>query len=159
METSQLQQHAGPESVRLMRGAPPKGEGSVAESEPPAPIEGAPDAPAAPEASNVSPELQRVRAELRGQTEAIGLTEMSRRLGTSRRSLQRALMKAGACYRHEQLEARFAAACEMLVGSDLKVSAIAAKLGVTERSLTKLFRSRGEPPPMASRRRMRMAIG
>jgi AraC-like DNA-binding protein len=99
----------------------------------------------------VAPELRGVRELLQACDGRMSLHEAARRLGLSARSLQRALASAGASFRDEQLAARFSAARTLLAESELKVAAIAARLGISQRALAQLFTTRGAPPPRAYR--------
>lgn len=100
-------------------------------------------------------ELAALRAMLRGKGGDLSVAEAARQLGASPRTLQRTLLDEGTSFRQEKIEARLAAACELLAGSDLKIAAGAARLGITERRLEALFRSREMPSPAEYRRSRR----
>lgn len=89
----------------------------------------------------VPPELRSLRAHLASRLEST-LDEVSRRLGVSPRSLQRILTRHGTSFHREVTEARFAVATELLRTSDQKLVAIGAQVGISERSLTLLFRAK-----------------
>jgi AraC-like DNA-binding protein len=89
----------------------------------------------------VSPELRAMRAFLEGRAKS-SLREASRALGTSPRSLQRVLTRHGTSFHQEMSEARFTLAKEILRHSDQKLAAISARVGISERSLTLLFKAK-----------------
>lgn len=99
-------------------------------------------------------ELSVLRARLSADVHA-DLEEVSRALGISARSLQRALTRHGTSFHREVNNARFALAQELLRSTDDKLVAISGRVGVSERSLTLLFRSRTGLAPAEWRRRHR----
>ncbi len=99
-------------------------------------------------------ELHVIRALLGRRLDA-RLEDAARELRMSPRSLQRWLTRHGVSFHDEQVAARFAAACELLRASDLKVAAIAAQVGISERAITMLFRSQTGLTPTAWRARER----
>jgi AraC-like DNA-binding protein len=103
----------------------------------------------------LAPEVRRLRELLQDRDGDISQSDAARCMGSSTRSLQRALSMAGTSFREEQLKARFAVACDLLENSDLKVSSVAARLGISERALTQLFSARGALPPSEHRGRFR----
>jgi hypothetical protein len=75
-------------------------------------------------------------------------------LGLSLRSLQRELRYAGFSYRDEQQAALFRRAAQLLP-EEGKISIVAARLGVSERALNALVRSRTGLTPAELRQRLR----
>lgn len=86
-------------------------------------------------------ELRTMRAFLEERVDAT-LEDASKALGVSSRSLQRILTRHGTSFHRELTEARFALAQELLRSSDQKLAAISARVGISERSLTLLFRAK-----------------
>lgn len=99
-------------------------------------------------------ELRLLRDFLESHAEAT-LDEVSRAVGVSSRSLQRVLTRYGTSFQREAIAARFSLAQELLRSSDDKLIAISAHLGISERSLTLLFRSRTGLTPAEWRRQQR----
>jgi len=95
-------------------------------------------------------ELQVIRALLARRVDA-KIEEAAKELGVSTRSLQRWLSTHGTSFHDEAVAARFAEACELLMTTDLKIAAIGARLGISERAVTMLFRARTGLTPMAWR--------
>lgn len=89
----------------------------------------------------VSRELRIVR-ELIARRLDISIDEVSRALGMSSRSLQRLLRRDGTSFHNEVVSARFLLAQALLRSSEDKLAAISLRVGISERSLTQLFRSR-----------------
>jgi AraC-like DNA-binding protein len=89
----------------------------------------------------VSPELRITRELLEGRLD-ITLAEVSRTLGISSRSLQRVLTRHGTSFHREVIAARFHRAQTLLRSGDQKVAVIAARVGISERAITLLFRAR-----------------
>ena len=87
------------------------------------------------------------------------IEDAAKELGVSERSLQRWLNQRGLSFHDEVVAARLAVACELLQTTDLKVAAIAARLGISERAVTMLFRSQTGLTPMAWRARQRATPG
>ena len=83
------------------------------------------------------------------------IEDAAKELGVSERSLQRWLNQRGLSFHDEVVAARLAVACELLQTTDLKVAAIAARLGISERAVTMLFRSQTGLTPMAWRAQRR----
>lgn len=98
--------------------------------------------------------VQAVRALLEARLDAT-LEDAATALGMSPRSLQRALRSDGTSFHAEVAAARLAAASELLSSTDLKLAAIAAQVGLSERALTLLFQTRTGLSPIAWRRRQR----
>jgi AraC-like DNA-binding protein len=96
-----------------------------------------------------------LRVLLRSRDGNLALPDAARLLGTSTRTLQRALSSSGTSFRVEEQDARFEAATRLLSSTDDKVSAIARKLGVTEGALTQLLRTRTGTSPAAYREKAR----
>ena len=86
-------------------------------------------------------ELQVIHALLAQRLDA-RIEDAAKELGSSPRSLQRWLRRRGTSFHDEVVSARFAAACELLRTTDLKVAAVGARLGISERAVTLLFRAR-----------------
>jgi AraC-like DNA-binding protein len=99
-------------------------------------------------------ELLLVRELLAARLDAT-IEDAARTLHASPRSVQRVLAKHGTSFHAEQLTARFQAARELLRTTDLKVAAIAARIGISERALAQLFRSKLKTTPTAWRARER----
>jgi AraC-like DNA-binding protein len=98
--------------------------------------------------------LSRLRDLLAGRHGRISAAEAARALGLSVRSLQRELSQAGYSYRDEQHAAQFRRA-EELLQQESKISVVAARLGISERALTALVRSRSGLTPAELRQRLR----
>lgn len=92
-----------------------------------------------------------LRAILRERRGDITLADASRRLAMSPRSLQRLLGTVRSSFGDEQRDARWIAAQELLINTRDKVSAIASRLGVSERTLTRIVRERSGQSPEALR--------
>ncbi|MDB5220893.1 MAG: AraC family transcriptional regulator [Myxococcaceae bacterium] len=101
---------------------------------------------------SVPHELQVLRACLAARPDAT-IEEVSKELSISRRSLQRVLGRAGTSFHDEMTTARFEAARTLLDAADLKVSAVAARVGWSERTLTTVFRARTGLTPADWRKR------
>lgn len=107
-------------------------------------------------ARGASRELAQVRRALAASLET-SLDLLSRSLGISSRSLQRALHRAGTSFQREVASARLARAEAMLRTSDDKIATVGARVGLSERALTQLFRSRTGLTPGEWRKRARRA--
>jgi AraC-like DNA-binding protein len=84
------------------------------------------------------------------------LDEVSRRVGVSRRSLQRALHARGTSYRGELYRARVAISQQLLLETDHKIAAIGDRLGFsTEANFITFFRRTTGASPAEWRRRHR----
>lgn len=105
------------------------------------------------EVSGVAPQLLALRDVLRSRHAAITLADCARALGSSTRSLQRALGTLGTSFQRELRDARFAEARTLLMTTDEKVASIANRVGVTESALTQLVRERTGQTPAELRRR------
>lgn len=95
-------------------------------------------------------ELQVIRALLARRVDA-KIEDAAKELGVSTRSLQRWLSAHGTSFHDEAVAARFAEACELLLTTDLKIAAIGAKLGISERAVTMLFRAKTGLTPVVWR--------
>jgi AraC-like DNA-binding protein len=81
--------------------------------------------------------------------------EVSRRLGMSPRSLQRALGRHGTSFHNEVVAERLTRAKALLRSGDLKLGEIGARVGISERALGLLFRARTGLAPAEWRKRDR----
>ena len=82
--------------------------------------------------------------------------EVSRRLGMSPRSLQRALGRHGTSFHSEVVAERLARAKALLrSGEEMKLGEIGARIGISERALGLLFRARTGLAPAEWRKRER----
>lgn len=107
------------------------------------------------EVRRTPPVVAALRVLLVARCGMLELDDAARALGVSRRSLQRALAGISRSFRAEQSAIRFQIADEMF-GEDAKVSAIAARLGLTEAGLALLVRAHtGASPAEYRRRRLR----
>ena len=106
--------------------------------------------------SGVSP-WRRVLGELLRQTpDDVTLATAARRMGRSERSLQRDLQQAGTTFRAELEAARVELARALLVDTDLKIDAVARKVGCASAAhFATLFRRVGGETPSAYRERHR----
>lgn len=93
-----------------------------------------------------------LRTILRERRGDITLAEAARRLAMSPRSLQRLLGTVRSSFGDEQRDARWTAAHELLINTRDKVSAIANRLGISERTLTRIVRERSGQSPEELRR-------
>jgi len=101
------------------------------------------------------PRELRLTRELLADRPNATIDEVSRALGTSERSLQRALSRVGSSFHREVVDARLRHAQQLLRSTDQKVATVAAQIGVSSRSLSGLFRSRTDLSPSAWRKRER----
>ena len=97
-------------------------------------------------------ELTQLRMMLRRNTETT-LDAVSRALRTAPRSLQRLLTRHSTSFHREVTTARFERAMDLLRSSDQKLAAVSAHVGISERSLTLLFRARTGLSPSEWRKR------
>lgn len=97
-------------------------------------------------------ELQVVRDALFKRLD-VSIDDVAKNLRVSARSLQRSLSKAGTTFHDEVVAARMTVACELLLSTDLKVAAIASRLGVSERAVTMLFRDKTGMTPIEWRKK------
>jgi AraC-like DNA-binding protein len=81
--------------------------------------------------------------------------EVSRKIGMSPRSLQRALGRQGTSFHDEVVAERLARAKALLRSGELKLGEIGARLGISERALGLLFRARTGLAPAEWRKRER----
>lgn len=93
-------------------------------------------------ATTLPEELRATRSHLRRHLSDATLATTARAIGTSSRSLQRALAAAGTTFQEELQTARFERACELLQSTDTKIVAVAAEVGLSERGLSGLFHDR-----------------
>lgn len=93
-------------------------------------------------ARGVAPELRALRDLLRDRKGDVSLEDAARALRASVRSLQRLLQQNGTSWRDEAREARFLVAEELLGASDLKVSVVAARVGLSETALAQLVKEK-----------------
>ena len=106
--------------------------------------------------NHIAPLTAELRSLLRAHHGNITLEEAARLLGRSARSLQRELETTSATsFRDEQARARLLAAAELLSGSDEKIVAVAARLGLSATGLNRLIRERIGLTVDAWRRRLR----
>lgn len=98
-------------------------------------------------------ELSKLRALLRERPDTMDAPRAAEQLRIPVRTLQRLLAHAGTTFREELRQARFAAASELLRGSDVKLAVVAARLGISERALHALFRDIAGESPADHRRR------
>lgn len=102
----------------------------------------------------VSREL-RVAREMLAQKLDVTASEVSRALGMSQRSLQRALTRHGTSFHAEVVSARVRRAEALLQSGDEKIAAVASRVGVSERALTLMFRAKLGVSPAEWRNRQR----
>ena len=95
-------------------------------------------------------ETHRVRAILANRLDAT-IEDAAKELGLSTRSLQRTLGNQGTSFHQELVDIRFATACELLLSTDLKIAAIGARIGISERAVALLFRAKTGLAPLAWR--------
>jgi AraC-like DNA-binding protein/ABC-type transporter Mla MlaB component len=101
-----------------------------------------------------SRELRATRALLEHRLD-VTIAEVSRAAGTSARSLQRALARHATSFHRELATARLARAQTLLLTGDAKIAAVAAAVGISERALTSLFRTKTGLGPAEWRKRER----
>jgi len=101
-------------------------------------------------------ELQQLRVLLSGRLD-LAIRPAAKELSISSRSLQRVLSRYGTTFHDEQSNARFAAAKNLLEGSDAKVSSVASRVGWSERTLTIVFRAKTGLTPADWRKKTRSA--
>jgi AraC-like DNA-binding protein len=92
--------------------------------------------------SGTPPLVGELRNLLRAEKGKLSVEEAGRQLGRSPRTLQRELESARTSFREEQARARLAAVEEALAASDDKVTAIAARIGLSAAGLNRLIRER-----------------
>ncbi len=104
--------------------------------------------------------LHEVRAYLAREPLGATLGSVSRALGRSERSLQRELSTAGTSFRSEVRHARAHAAAILLADTDLKLEAVARKVGYTSMShFASAFRDVIGEPPLAYRQARAKQVG
>jgi len=113
---------------------------------------------AAARLQGVPRELQLVRSLLATRLDAT-IDMAAKSAGTSPRSLKRLFSKHGTSFHDEVVTARMKAARELLLGTDLKVAAIGARLGISERAVTMLFRAKTGMTPIEWRTKNRADSG
>lgn len=91
--------------------------------------------------------LRRLRDLLRADPTRASITDCARDLALSARTLQRILQSSRTSFRQEVRDARLAVALPLLTHGSAKISAVAARVGLSERALTELVReTRGTTP-------------
>jgi AraC-like DNA-binding protein len=106
-------------------------------------------------AAGVPALVGRLRHHLRSRRGDLDLATAALALGVSVRSLQRGLKDCGSSFVQEQRAARWEAARQLLGGTQDKVGAVAHRLGISERTLTRLVREEGGCTPDDFRRHAR----
>ena len=109
------------------------------------------------DARSVPREVQVVRSML-DESLTVTLEQASAALGISPRSLRRHLALQNTSFHEEVLSARLAKAQQLLLTTDLKISAVGAKLCISERAVTLLFRSKTGLSPIEWRDRHRVTL-
>lgn len=104
-----------------------------------------------------TPELIALEALLKDHNGNLSLSQASRQLHLSSRSLQRQLGTAATTYREVQAQCRYECAIELLVGTRMKVSAVAARVGVSDRALAALFQAKAGRTPSELRQQAQPA--
>jgi AraC-like DNA-binding protein len=92
--------------------------------------------------SGIPPLVGELRNLLRAKKGKLTVEDAGRQLARSPRTLQRELEAARTSFREEQARARLAAVEEALSGSDDKIAAIAARIGLSAAGLNRLIRER-----------------
>jgi AraC-like DNA-binding protein len=104
--------------------------------------------------SGVSPWRRLLDDALRDAPDDVTLATVARRLGRSERSLQRDLLKSGTTFRAELEAARVEVARALLVDTDLKIDAVARKVGCASAAhFATLFRRVAGETPSSYRER------
>jgi AraC-like DNA-binding protein len=107
-------------------------------------------------ATGVSAAVEQLRRHLRATLGATSLAEAAAVMGRSPRMLQRDLRAAGRGFREELQQARIDSARALLIDTDLKLEAVAARVGFTSASqLGRVFRQLTGELPSAFRARHR----
>jgi AraC-like DNA-binding protein len=101
---------------------------------------------------NLPPIVRRLRDWLPEHVVAATVGDAARALGHSRRSLQRALEYAGSGFREELARARLSEAARLLTETDLKVEAVACRVGYSHAQLTRIVRRALGKTPVELRR-------
>jgi AraC-like DNA-binding protein len=108
------------------------------------------------QSSGVTPWRRILGDALREEPDSVTLATVARRLARSERSLQRDLMQAGTTFRAELEAARVQLARALLVDTDLKIDAVARRVGCASAAhFATLFRWVAGEPPSAYRDRHR----
>jgi AraC-like DNA-binding protein len=106
--------------------------------------------------ASVTPQVVRDLRELLSTQLRLSLATAARRLGTSERSLQRQLWRAGTSFRAEVDHARIRAAERLLAETDLKLTSIALEVGCASlQHFSALVRRLTGETPSAWRARLR----
>lgn len=106
--------------------------------------------------TGVSPWRRQLAEALREEPDGLSLATVARRIGRSERSLQRDLQQSGTTFRAELEGARVELARALLVDTDLKIDAVAHKVGCASAAhFATLFRRVAGEPPSAYRERHR----
>jgi AraC-like DNA-binding protein len=101
--------------------------------------------------------LFRVRSVLNASLAGVTIQDVASQLGTSTRSLQRELGRHGSSFSDELRRLRIAAARALLVDSDVKIEAVAAKVGFgTSSRMSAIFRRELAVTPSELRVRARL---
>jgi AraC-like DNA-binding protein len=117
-------------------------------------------APVIDQAVASSQALHEVRAHVAREPLGATLRSVSRALGRSERSLQRELSTAGTSFRNEVRHARAHAAAILLADTDLKLEAVARKVGYASMShFASAFRDVIGEPPLAYRQARAKQVG
>jgi AraC-like DNA-binding protein len=113
------------------------------------------------DASGTPTLLRRLREFLQAHLTGVDLSDAARALGFSERSLQRELHKLGTRFREELIRARIEAASKYLAELDLKIEAVAERVGMSSHShLTSLFhRLKGLTPAQYREQQVRRDEG
>ncbi len=104
----------------------------------------------------VARELRATREMLQVRLDA-SLNEVGRALGMSSRSLQRVLTRHGTSFHREVMAARFERAQELLRSGEHKIDDVGARVGISDRALTLLFREKTGLTPAEWRKQHRRA--
>lgn len=105
--------------------------------------------------SGTPPLVGELRNLMRAKKGKLTVEQAGRQLGRSPRTLQRELEAARTSFREEQARARLAAVEEALAGSDEKIAAVAARIGLSAAGLNRLIRERMGTTLDAWRRKLR----
>lgn len=92
---------------------------------------------------------------VRRRCASLTLDQAAKELAVSSRSLQRALRAAGTTFQDELRRGRHEVACDLLASTDMKIGAIASRVGLSEQALTQLFREASGETPGTYRARLR----
>lgn len=104
--------------------------------------------------TGVTPWRRMLGEALRADPDDVTLASLARRMGRSERSLQRDLQQSGTSFRAELEAARVELARALLVDTDLKIDAVARKVGCASAAhFATLFRRVAGEPPSSYRER------